>query len=69
MQKIIFTIEQKMPKVPSSDDRTPGRGELPGTFGIFNVFSIVKNDIFAFFIKLIWLGVGLLTRAGAEIGY
>ena len=24
---------------------------------------------FAFFIKLIWLGVGFLNRAGAEIGY
>ena len=39
-----------------------------GTFGIFNFF-IYKKWFFAFFIKLIWLGVGFLNRTGAEIGY
>ena len=29
----------------------------------------MKNDIFVFFIKLIWLGVGFLNRTGADIGY
>ena len=28
-----------------------------------------KNYIFAFFIKLIWLGVSFLNKTGAEIGY
>ena len=34
----------------------------------FNFFNN-KNDFFAFFIKLILLGVGFLNRPGAEIGY
>ena len=34
----------------------------------FNVFNF-KNYIFAFFIKLIWLGVDFLNRNDAEIGY
>ena len=37
-----------------------------GTSGIFFIFSLIKNYFFAFFIKLIWLGVGLLNRTGAE---
>ena len=40
-----------------------------GTFGIFKFFSMIKNDFFSYFIKLIWLGVGFLNRTGAEIGY
>ena len=34
-------------------------------------FNFVNNKkwIVAFFIKLIWLGVGFLNRTGAEIGY
>ena len=38
-----------------------------GTFDIFNFFND-KNDIFAFFIKLIWRGIDFLNRNGAEIG-
>ena len=34
----------------------------------FNLFNNKKWS-FAFFIKLIWLGVGFLNRTGAEIGY
>ena len=34
---------------------------------IFKVFSIIINFIFAFFIKLIWLGVGFLNRTSTEI--
>ena len=34
----------------------------------FNFFNN-KKWFFAFFIKLIWLGVGFLNRTGAEIGY
>ena len=33
-----------------------------------NVFNN-KNDLFAFFMKLIWLGVGFLNRTVAEICY
>ena len=40
-----------------------------GTFGIFLFFHQKKNNFFAFFIKLIWLGGGFLNRTGAEIGY
>ena len=40
-----------------------------GHFRYFWIFSIIKNYFFAFFIKLIWLGVGFLNRTGAEIGY
>ena len=29
----------------------------------------MKNDLFAFFIKLIWLGAGFLNTTGAEIGH
>ena len=39
-----------------------------GTFGFFN-FSNNKKWVFAFFIKLIWLGEGFLNRTGAEISY
>ena len=39
-----------------------------GTSGIFKYFHSLKM-IFAFFIKLNWLGVGFLNRTGAEIGY
>ena len=35
----------------------------------FLIFSKIKNDCFAFFIKLIWLGVGFLNRIGEETGY
>ena len=34
----------------------------------FNVFNN-KKSFFAFFIKLIWLGVGFLSRTGAETGH
>ena len=34
-----------------------------------NFFTNKKLIFFAFFIKLIWLGVGFLNRTGAEIGY
>ena len=34
----------------------------------FNFFNN-KKLFFAFFIKLIWLGVGFLNRTGAKIGY
>ena len=34
----------------------------------FNLFN-TKKLLFAFFIKLIWLGVGFLNRTAAEIGY
>ena len=39
-----------------------------GTFGIFEFFSTIKNHFFAFFIKLIRLGVGFLNMTGAEVG-
>ena len=41
-----------------------------GTYGIFqfNFFNNIKL-IFAFFIKLIYLGVAFLHRTGEEIGY
>ena len=39
-----------------------------GTLGIFLFFNN-KKWFFAFFIELIWLGVGFLNRTGAEIGY
>ena len=32
-----------------------------GHFRYFWISSIIKNDYFAFFIKLIWLGVGFFT--------
>ena len=38
-----------------------------GHFRYFWIFSLIKNDFFAFFIKLIWLGVGFLNRTGAVI--
>ena len=40
-----------------------------GHFRYFLIFSIIKKRCFAFFIKLIWLGVGYLNRIDAEIGY
>ena len=40
-----------------------------GHFRYFLMFSILIKMIFAFFIKLIWLGVGFLNITGAEIGY
>ena len=36
---------------------------------VFFYFFKSKQWIFAFFVKLIWLGVGFLNRSGAEIGY
>ena len=36
---------------------------------VFFYFSIIKMILFAFFIKLICLGVDFLNRNGAEIGY
>ena len=39
-----------------------------GHFRYFLIFSTVKNDFIAFFIKLIGQGVGFLYRTGAEIG-
>ena len=36
---------------------------------VFLNFFNNKKLFFAFFIKLIWLGVGFLNRTGAEIGY
>ena len=36
---------------------------------VFINFFTNKKWFFAFFIKLIWLGVGFLNRTGAEIGY
>ena len=36
---------------------------------VFLKFFNNKKWFFAFFIKLIWLGVGFLNRTGAEIGY
>ena len=36
---------------------------------VFLIFFTSKKWYFAFFIKLIWLGVGFLNRTGAEIGY
>ena len=36
---------------------------------VFLIFFTNKKWFFAFFVKLIWLGVGFLNRAGAEIGY
>ena len=65
------------PHVRPADDRAPHQGEISavvqtvqslGTFAIFEFFSILKNDLLLFFIKLIWLGVGFLNRTGAEIG-
>ena len=38
-----------------------------GHFRYFLSFSII-NSFFAFFFKLIWLGVGFLNTTGAEIG-
>ena len=40
-----------------------------GHFRYFKNFSLIKNDFFSIFIKLIWLWVGFLNRTGAEIGY
>ena len=39
-----------------------------GHFRYFYIFSIINNYFFAFFNKLIWLGVDFLSRTGAEIG-
>ena len=36
---------------------------------VFLIFSTIKNYFLHFFVKLIWLGVGILNRNGAEIGY
>ena len=36
---------------------------------VFLNFFNNKNLFFAFFIKLIWLGVGFSNKTGAEIGY
>ena len=36
---------------------------------VFYNFFNNKKDLFVFFIKLIWLGVGFLNRTGGEIGY
>ena len=38
-----------------------------GHLRYFLIFSMMKNDIFAFITKIIWLGVGLLNRTGTEI--
>ena len=40
-----------------------------GTFGIWHFFFNNKKWFFAFFIKLIWLGVGFLNMTCAEIQY
>ena len=39
-----------------------------GTWGIFWIFSLIKNYFFALFIKLFGLGVGFLNSTGAEMG-
>ena len=36
---------------------------------VFFTFSTIKNDFFAIFMKLMWLGVGFLIGTGAEMGY
>ena len=52
--------KKKSEKAPSKAGRT---------FGIlFLNFSIIKNDFFAAFIKLIWRGL-FKYRTGAKIGY
>ena len=43
--------------------------KILGNLRYFFIFSIIKNEIFAFSIKLTLLGVGFLNRHGAEIGY
>ena len=40
-----------------------------GHFRYFLNFFNNKKWFFAYFIKLIWLGVGFLNRTGAENGY
>ena len=39
------------------------------TLSVFLNFFNNKKWYFAFYIKLLWLGVGFLNRIGAEIGY
>ena len=46
-----------------------GLREKSSRGGHFRHFFNNKKWICAFFIKLIWLGVGCLNRTGAEIGY
>ena len=52
-------------KVPVAQRLSSRAGHLR----YFFIFSLIKNEFFAFFIKLIWLGVGFLNRTDAEIGY
>ena len=42
---------------------------LRGFKRYFWIFFNNKKWVFAFFIKLVWLGVGFFNRTGAEMGY
>ena len=48
---------------------TCGPSNQSWALSVFLNFFTNKKWFFAFFIKLIWLGVGFLNRTGAEIGY
>ena len=66
----------ELPKVDGDDRwRQQQRGAMRlqftelGTSGIFSFLFTNKTWFFAFFLKLIWPGVGFLNRIGAEIGF
>ena len=65
---LMANVAVKVGKVPGGGKKWQPETRA-GHFRYFLVFSIIKNDLLAFFIKLIWLGVGFLNRSGAEIGY
>ena len=44
-------------------------GKQSWALSIFFIFFNNKKWYLAFFIQLIWLGVGFLNRTGAKIGY
>ena len=81
MQKIAFFIIENNPQVLSSMPVTLDASTHKHFLYQINflnqfvsgevIFYFFNNKklFFAFFIKLIWLGVGFLNRTGAEIGY
>ena len=76
-QALVFLFNNKNPRAARlwsrAYPRHPRRWHWPvardGHFRYFLIFSLIKKWFFAFFIKLIWLGVGFLNRTGAEVGH
>ena len=70
MEGVNHLLRQKDRKVSPMKARSSGGGvsfARAGHFRYFFIFSTIKNDLFASFIKLIWLGMGFLNRTGAEL--